>query len=104
MAAESSGTFELERVLPSRQDLRVTEHKVDLVTLLRELDDPEWLERPRGYDRGELGVLTEPEPGLFHPAPSVAADNPLRNRQGPRAGSPQSHAREGTSWSPTQTL
>ncbi|MFF9486336.1 hypothetical protein [Streptomyces sp. NPDC014676] len=29
----------------------------DLVALLRELDDPEWLERPRGYERGEIGAL-----------------------------------------------
>ncbi|WP_089512087.1 hypothetical protein [Streptomyces sp. NBS 14/10] len=35
----------------------MTEHNEDLVALLRELDDPEWLERPRDYDRGEVGVL-----------------------------------------------
>uniref|UniRef100_UPI003F496659 hypothetical protein n=1 Tax=Streptomyces chartreusis TaxID=1969 RepID=UPI003F496659 len=40
-----------------RQDLRVTEDKEDLVALLRELDDPEWLERSRDYDRGEIGAL-----------------------------------------------
>ncbi|WP_249125995.1 hypothetical protein [Streptomyces sp. A2-16] len=40
-----------------RQDLRVTEHKDDLVALLRELDDPEWLEWPRDYDRGGIGAL-----------------------------------------------
>ncbi|MCL7377659.1 hypothetical protein [Streptomyces sp. 35G-GA-8] len=40
-----------------RQDLRVAEHKEDLVSLLRELDDPEWLEWPRSYNRGEIGAL-----------------------------------------------
>jgi hypothetical protein len=40
-----------------RQDVRVTEREADLVALLRELDDPEWLEWPRDYDRGAAGAL-----------------------------------------------
>ena len=35
----------------------MTERKANLVALLRELDDPEWLEWPRGYDRAEIGAL-----------------------------------------------
>ncbi|MGW6159549.1 hypothetical protein ACWFRM_41630 [Streptomyces sp. NPDC055144] len=35
----------------------MTKHEADLVALLGELDDPEWLERPRHYDRGETGTL-----------------------------------------------
>ncbi|MFB6678704.1 hypothetical protein ACFCWG_41075 [Streptomyces sp. NPDC056390] len=34
----------------------MTEHIEDLVALLRELDDPEWLEWPRAYDRGAVGA------------------------------------------------
>ena len=33
------------------QDVRVVDIEADLLMLLRELDDPEWLERPRSYDR-----------------------------------------------------
>lgn len=40
-----------------RQDERVTESEADLLTLLRELDDPEWLEWPRRYNRSETTVL-----------------------------------------------
>ncbi|MFF2522688.1 hypothetical protein [Streptomyces liangshanensis] len=29
----------------------------DLLTLLRELDDPQWAERPRGYDRSATAAL-----------------------------------------------
>ncbi len=39
------------------QDLGVTKHEAELVAMLRELDDPEWLERPRDYDRGKVGAL-----------------------------------------------
>lgn len=39
------------------QDLGVTKHEAELVAMLRELDDPEWLERPRDYDRGQAGAL-----------------------------------------------
>ncbi|QXE35598.1 hypothetical protein KQY30_16365 [Streptomyces sp. GMY02] len=35
----------------------MTVSEVDLLALLRELDDPEWLEWPRHYDRGENAVL-----------------------------------------------
>lgn len=35
----------------------MTVNEVDLLTLLRELDDPEWLEWPGYYDRGETAVL-----------------------------------------------
>ncbi|MEU3185149.1 hypothetical protein ABZ707_13245 [Streptomyces sp. NPDC006923] len=35
----------------------MTVSEVDLLTLLREIDDPEWLEWPRHYDRGEHAVL-----------------------------------------------
>ncbi len=41
----------------SRQDVRVAENAADLLALLSGLDDPEWLERPRDYDRGEAAVL-----------------------------------------------
>ncbi|RST20830.1 hypothetical protein EF908_25455 [Streptomyces sp. WAC04770] len=34
----------------------MTESEAELLALLRELDDPEWLERPRYYDRGETAV------------------------------------------------
>ncbi|MFE7278533.1 hypothetical protein [Streptomyces sp. NPDC057623] len=37
----------------------MTEREADLVALLRELDDPEWLEWPRDYDRGATGALFE---------------------------------------------
>lgn len=40
-----------------RQDLGVTKYEAELVAMLRDLDDPEWLERPRDYDRGETGAL-----------------------------------------------
>ncbi|MFF5161275.1 hypothetical protein ACFY3N_34575 [Streptomyces sp. NPDC000348] len=40
-----------------RQDLGVPKHEAELVAMLRQLDDPEWLERPRDYDRGETGAL-----------------------------------------------
>lgn len=29
----------------------------DLLTLLREFDDPEWLERPQDYDRSKVAIL-----------------------------------------------
>ncbi|WP_331760183.1 hypothetical protein OG285_36605 (plasmid) [Streptomyces sp. NBC_01471] len=35
----------------------MTESEADLLVLLRELDDPEWLEWPQHYDRGETAVL-----------------------------------------------
>ncbi|MFE2297687.1 hypothetical protein ACFXAW_05770 [Streptomyces sp. NPDC059445] len=35
----------------------MTEYEEDLVTLLHELDAPEFLERPRGYDRGATRAL-----------------------------------------------
>ncbi|MET7711501.1 hypothetical protein [Streptomyces sp. NPDC005407] len=35
----------------------MTESEADLLTLLRELDDPEWLEWPRRYNRSETTVL-----------------------------------------------
>jgi hypothetical protein len=35
----------------------VTESEADLLALLRGLDDPEWLEWPRDYDRSETAVL-----------------------------------------------
>ncbi|MFD7703334.1 hypothetical protein [Streptomyces caelestis] len=35
----------------------MTKHEAELVAVLRRLDDPEWLERPRDYDRGETGAL-----------------------------------------------
>ncbi|MGW1468592.1 hypothetical protein ACWCPT_30130 [Streptomyces sp. NPDC002308] len=34
----------------------MTEGEADLLVLLRELDDPEWLEWPQHYDRGEAAV------------------------------------------------
>jgi hypothetical protein len=40
-----------------RQDVGVTEREADLLALLREVDDPEWLEWPRDYDRAQAGVL-----------------------------------------------
>ncbi len=39
-----------------RQDERVTESEADQLALLRELDDPQWLEWPQNYDRGESAV------------------------------------------------
>ncbi|MFE1383374.1 hypothetical protein ACFW6S_30940 [Streptomyces sp. NPDC058740] len=33
----------------------MTENEEELVALLRGLDDPDWLERPQGYDRGAVG-------------------------------------------------
>lgn len=45
------------QVWPSGQDVRVTESETDLLTLLRRLDDPEWLEWPRDYRRRETAVL-----------------------------------------------
>ncbi|MFD5258841.1 hypothetical protein ACFWM5_39275 [Streptomyces bobili] len=35
----------------------MTGNETDLLALLRGLDDPEWLEWPRDYDRGEAAVL-----------------------------------------------
>lgn len=35
----------------------MTDDSRQLLALLRELDDPEWLERPRGYDRDATGLL-----------------------------------------------
>ncbi|WP_253195383.1 hypothetical protein [Streptomyces sp. JHA26] len=35
----------------------MTKRMDDLVALLRELDAPEWLERPRDYERSEIGAL-----------------------------------------------
>ncbi|WP_327324922.1 hypothetical protein OG735_22220 [Streptomyces sp. NBC_01210] len=35
----------------------MVESEADLMTLLRQLDDPEWLEWPRGYNRREAAVL-----------------------------------------------
>ncbi|WP_405497172.1 hypothetical protein [Streptomyces sp. NBC_00096] len=35
----------------------MTESEADLPALLRQLDDPEWLEWPRGYDRRASAVL-----------------------------------------------
>lgn len=43
-----------ERV--SRQDEHMPESEADLLALLRELDDPQWLEWPQNYDRGEIAV------------------------------------------------
>lgn len=37
--------------------MRVREYEADLLALLRELDDPGWLEWPRAYDRGVTGAL-----------------------------------------------
>lgn len=37
--------------------MNVTVRESDLLALLRELDDPEWLEWPRGYDPGQTGAL-----------------------------------------------
>ncbi|MFF8770237.1 hypothetical protein [Kitasatospora sp. NPDC015120] len=34
----------------------MTGSEADLLALLRELDDPAWLERPRDYDRGEIAA------------------------------------------------
>lgn len=34
----------------------MTESEADLLVLLRKLDDPEWLEWPQYYDRGEIAV------------------------------------------------
>ncbi|MEU0648241.1 hypothetical protein [Streptomyces umbrinus] len=34
----------------------MTESEADLLTLLRDLDDPEWLEWPQTYNRGESAV------------------------------------------------
>ncbi|MGW4984905.1 hypothetical protein [Streptomyces mirabilis] len=34
----------------------MVESEADLMTLLRRLDDPEWLERPMGYSRSEAAV------------------------------------------------
>ncbi len=34
----------------------MTESEADLLALMRELDDPEWLEWPQNYDRGESAV------------------------------------------------
>ncbi len=39
------------RAIVVGQDERVVENEADLLALLRELDDPEWLEWPRSYDR-----------------------------------------------------
>ncbi|MBR7827561.1 hypothetical protein KDK95_14680 [Actinospica sp. MGRD01-02] len=39
------------RAIAVGQDERVVENEADLLALLRELDDPEWLEWPRSYDR-----------------------------------------------------
>jgi hypothetical protein len=41
-----------------RQELGVTKHEAELVATLRELDDYEWLEWPRDYDRGETGACS----------------------------------------------
>ncbi|WP_392957586.1 hypothetical protein [Streptomyces sp. LN245] len=35
----------------------MTESEADLLALLRELDDPEWLEWPQHYNRGEAAAL-----------------------------------------------
>ncbi|MBD0670263.1 hypothetical protein [Streptomyces sp. CBMA156] len=35
----------------------MTANRADLLTVLRELDDPEWLEWPADYDRGATAVL-----------------------------------------------
>lgn len=35
----------------------MTENEADPLALLRELDDPDWLERPQHYDRGETTAL-----------------------------------------------
>src|SRR4051794_13103655 len=45
-----------EDATPTRQDERMTESEADLLPLLRELDDPGWLERPQHYDRGEAAM------------------------------------------------
>ncbi|MFD6423637.1 hypothetical protein [Streptomyces sp. NPDC060198] len=34
----------------------MSESEADLLALLRELDDPGWLERPQHYDRGEAAM------------------------------------------------
>ena len=38
------------------QDDRMAQGEADLLVLLRELDDPEWLEWPQHYDRGEAAA------------------------------------------------
>lgn len=38
------------------QDERMTEDEADRLVLLRELDDPGWLEWPQHYDRGEAAA------------------------------------------------
>ncbi|MET7319608.1 hypothetical protein [Streptomyces sp. NPDC005549] len=47
----------------------MTESEADLLALLRELDDPGWLEWPQHYDRGEaamhFGVLVARLEGDF---------------------------------------
>ncbi|WP_406321285.1 hypothetical protein [Streptomyces sp. NBC_01637] len=35
----------------------MTESEADLLAFLRELDDPDWLERPQRYNRGETAAL-----------------------------------------------
>lgn len=39
------------QVIAVRQNEHVVENEADLLAQLRELDDPEWLEWPRSYDR-----------------------------------------------------
>ncbi|MFE2972797.1 hypothetical protein ACFXKC_56635, partial [Streptomyces sp. NPDC059340] len=34
----------------------MTDSEADLLALVRELDDPQWLEWPQSYDRGEIAV------------------------------------------------
>ncbi|MEU7923350.1 hypothetical protein [Micromonospora zamorensis] len=41
----------------ARQDVGVTRTEADLLTLLRELDDPEWLEWPQHYNRNDAAAL-----------------------------------------------
>lgn len=41
----------------TRQDVRVTESEVGLLTLLRTFDDPEWLEWPQHCNRTETVTL-----------------------------------------------